>query len=138
MFRPNVGSLQVFELRIEVEFAAAHHLDGYPGDCQRPHGHNFVIEVFARSEGLDSLGMAIDFKRLKGAAKELIAPWDHQDLNTLPDFQDRNPTAEQIAVLAFERLSVQVNSAQTRIDRVTCWENARCSATYFGPKKASQ
>ncbi len=124
----------MFELRIEVEFAAAHHLDGYPGDCQRPHGHNFVIEVFARSQGLDSLGMAVDFKKLKGAAKELIAPWDHQDLNTLADFQDRNPTAEQIAQLSFERLSAQLNSRNLSIHRVTCWENARCSATYFGPQ----
>lgn len=124
----------MFELRVEVEFAAAHHLDGYPGDCQRPHGHNFVIEVFARSSGLDSLGIAIDFKKLKGAAKELIAPWDHQDLNTLEDFKDRNPTAEQIAVLAYERLSRQIDTAHTWIDRVSCWENPRSSATYFAPK----
>jgi 6-pyruvoyltetrahydropterin/6-carboxytetrahydropterin synthase len=126
----------LFELRVEVEFAAAHHLEGYPGDCQRPHGHNFVIEVFARSKGLDSIGMAMDFKRLKGAAKELIAPWDHQDLNTLQDFQGgRNPTAEEIAKLSYERLSALINSPQTWIDRVTCWENPRCSATYFGPVK---
>ena len=123
----------MFELRVEVEFSAAHHLDGYPGDCQRPHGHNFVIEVFARSRGLDKIGLAMDFKTLKGATKELIAPWDHQDLNTLPDFQTRNPSAEEIARLAYERLSRLINNEQTWIDRVTCWENPRCSATYLGP-----
>ena len=123
----------MFELRVEVEFAAAHHLEGYPGDCQRPHGHNFVVEVYARSKGLDSLGIAIDFKKLKGAAKELIAPWDHQDLNALPDFQAINPSAEAIARMSYERLSAQINTAQTWIDRITVWENARCSATYLGP-----
>ncbi len=123
----------MFELRVEVEFAAAHHLEGYPGDCQRPHGHNFVVEVYARSKGLDSLGIAIDFKKLKGAAKELIAPWDHQDLNTLADFQTINPSAEAIARMAYERLSAQINTPQTWIERITVWENARCSATYLGP-----
>jgi 6-pyruvoyltetrahydropterin/6-carboxytetrahydropterin synthase len=124
----------MFELRVEVEFAAAHHLEGYPGDCQRPHGHNFVVEVFARSTGLDSLGLAIDFKKLKGAAKELIAPWDHQDLNALPDFSTINPTAEQLAKLSCERLSAWINNSNTWVDRVTVWENPRCSATYFSPE----
>ncbi len=123
----------MFELRVEVDFAAAHHLEGYPGDCARPHGHNFVVEIYARSKGLDSIGIAMDFRKLKGAAKELIAPWDHQDLNLLPDFQTINPSAEAIAQLAYERLTAQINSPHTWIDRVTVWENSRCSATYLGP-----
>jgi 6-pyruvoyltetrahydropterin/6-carboxytetrahydropterin synthase len=121
----------MFELRIKVDFAAAHHLIGYPGDCARPHGHNWVVEVFARSKGLDPIGMAMDFRTLKGAAKELIAPWDHQDLNTLSDFSQMNSSAEQIAKLSFERLSRSLNTGTTWIDRVTVWENDRCSATYF-------
>lgn len=126
----------MYELRIKVEFPAAHHLEGYPGDCARPHGHNWGLEVFARSKKLDSIGLAMDFRKLKGAAKELIAGWDHQDLNTLPDFATINPSAEQIAKLAFDRLSAVVNSGpkdsnETWIEKVTIWENERCSASYF-------
>lgn len=126
----------MFELRVKVDFPAAHHLEGYPGDCARPHGHNWIVEVFARSKKLDSLGLAMDFRDLKAAVKELIARWDHQDLNTLPDFADINPSAEQIAKLTFDRLSARLNSEGragfgTWIDRVTIWENDRCSATYF-------
>lgn len=126
----------MYELRVKVEFPAAHHLEGYPGDCARPHGHNWGLEVFARSRKLDSIGLALDFRTLKGAAKELVAAWDHQDLNTLPDFRDMNPSAEQIAKLAFDRLSKVVNSkdatgSETWIDKVTIWENDRCSASYF-------
>lgn len=122
----------MFELRVMVDFPAAHHLTGYPGDCARPHGHNWVLEVFARSKRLDSIGMAMDFRDLKKAAKELVAPWDHQDLNTLPDFSEINPSAEQIAKLAYDRLGKLLNHGETWIDRVTVWENPRCSATYFG------
>jgi len=126
----------MFELRVKVDFPAAHHLEGYPGDCARPHGHNWVVEVFARSKRLDSLGLAMDFRDLKSATKELIARWDHQDLNTLEDFVGINPSAEQIAKLTFDRLSARINSEGrpgfgTWIDRVTIWENDRCSATYF-------
>lgn len=123
----------MFELRVKVDFAAAHHLEGYPGNCARPHGHNWVVEVFAHSKELNSIGLAIDFRDLKGAAKELIEAWDHQDLNTLPDFKDMNPSAEQIARLTFERLSAMLNGRNTWIHKVTVWENERCSASYFLP-----
>lgn len=125
----------MFELRVKVDFPAAHRLEGYPGDCARPHGHNWVLEVFARSKRLDSIGMAMDFRDLKGAAKELVAPWDHQDLNTLADFKEINPSAEQIAKLSFDRLSAIIDNGETWIDRVTIWENDRCSATYFDERK---
>lgn len=125
----------MYELRIEVEFPAAHHLPGYPGDCARPHGHNWVLEVFARSKRLDSIGMAMDFRTLKGAAKELVQDWDHQNLNELKDFENISPSAEQIARIAYRRLSAILDQAETWIDRVTVWENTRCSATYFDEEK---
>lgn len=121
----------MFELQVRVEFCAAHHLEGYPGDCARPHGHNWKLDVLARSEGLDSLGMAMDFRTLKSAAKDLVGAWDHQDLNQLEDFRQINPSAEQIAFLAYQRLSTAVANAKTRIHRVTVWENDRCAASYF-------
>lgn len=125
----------MYELRVKVDFPAAHHLTGYPGDCARPHGHNWVLEVFARSTRLDSIGMAMDFRTLKGAAKELVAPWDHQDLNTLEDFREVNPSAEAIAKLSYDRLSAIIDAEFTWVERVTIWENERCSASYFDEKK---
>lgn len=128
----------MFELRVKVDFPAAHHLDGYPGDCARVHGHNWGLEVFARSVKLDSIGMALDFRQLKGAAKELVAPWDHQDLNALEDFRDINPSAEQIAKLAFDRLSALIDNEGTWIEKVTIWENDRCSASFFVEGKSAR
>ena len=125
----------MYELRVKVDFPAAHHLEGYPGDCARPHGHNWILEVFAKSKRLDSIGMAMDFRDLKGAAKELVAPWDHQDLNLLKDFKEVNPSAEAIAKLSYDRLSAIIDGAETWIERVTIWENDRCSASYYDERK---
>lgn len=121
-----------YELRVEVEFPAAHHLVGYPGDCARPHGHNWVAEIFVCSKKTDSIGMAFDFRDLKNAAKELVAGWDHQDLNTLADFKDCNPSAEQIARIMYERLKPLFPKEKgSWLKKVTIWENSRCAASYY-------
>ena len=52
----------MFELDIRREFSAAHQLKGYNGDCSNLHGHNWTVEVFIRSEHLDEVGIALDFK----------------------------------------------------------------------------
>lgn len=124
----------MYELRVKTDFPAAHHLEGYPGDCARPHGHNWGVEVFARSKTLDSVGLATDFRDLKKAVNEIISPWDHQDLNTLADFKEINPSAEQIARLVFERLAAVINNGETWIEKVTIWENDRCSASFLGER----
>ncbi len=131
----------MFELRVEVDFSAAHHIEGYPGDCARPHGHNYVVEVYARSTRLDSIGLAMDFRTLKHAAKELVAPWDHRDLNELADFKGVSTSAEQIAKFCFDRLSSRIDGTtadgRVWIEKVTVWENSRCSASYFEPGKGA-
>ena len=121
----------MFELRVKAGFSSAHHLPGYPGDCSRPHGHNYEVEVFARSTKLDPIGMAIDFRVLKGAVRELIAPWDHRNLNELEDFQGIQTSAEQIAKLSYDRLSAVMNGPDMWVDRVTVWETEGLSATYW-------
>lgn len=121
----------MFELRVEMEFPAAHHLDGYAGECARPHGHNWRVEAFVRSMRLDSIGIATDFRVIKEALRKIIDPWDHQDLNEFPEFKEVNPTAEWVAKIVFEKLSAHLNSPDTSVHRITVWENNRCSATYF-------
>ena len=34
-----------YTLKVLSEFAAAHSLRDYPGDCKRLHGHNWKVEV---------------------------------------------------------------------------------------------
>ncbi len=123
--------MSMFELKVKCGFAAAHHIEGYPGDCVRNHGHNWVIEVEASSQELDHLGLAIDFRDLKRGLREVIARWDHQDLNTLPDFVNRNPTAEVIAQTCYERLQPLFTDRKTGLKRVTVWENDSCAASYI-------
>ena len=33
----------MYELTVQLEFSAAHHLRDYPGKCGRLHGHNYRV-----------------------------------------------------------------------------------------------
>ncbi|WP_261341682.1 6-pyruvoyl trahydropterin synthase family protein [Candidatus Kuenenia stuttgartensis] len=35
----------MFELIIDTDFAAAHNLRGYKGQCENLHGHNWKVQV---------------------------------------------------------------------------------------------
>ena len=55
----------MYRLRVEVDFDAAHRLEGYPGKCANLHGHSWKVEVFVTGEAVDSLGLVCDFGMLK-------------------------------------------------------------------------
>ncbi len=94
----------MYETRIEAWFAAAHHLVDFHGKCERPHGHNYKVRVWARGECLDSGGMLVDFGVLKSALGEVLVILDHSDLNDIPEFEG-NPSAERIARFIFSKIS---------------------------------
>lgn len=125
---------RVFTVKVRAEFAAAHHIRGYDGECARPHGHNFKVEVEAISPGLNQIGIALDFKDLKKMVKALIERFDHQDLNTVAPFTDINPTAETLSQYFFEELERQIAAnpltATLTLKTVTIWENDRSAASY--------
>ena len=121
-------------VKVCVEFSAAHHIRGYDGECARPHGHNFKVEVKAVVPSLNRIGLAMDFKDLKRMTKALVERFDHQDLNTVAPFTDVNPTAETLAHYFFEELDRQIKAdsslAELRLTEVVIWENERSAATY--------
>lgn len=119
-----------FTLRTLSDFAAAHSLREYPGDCQRLHGHNWKVEVEVSASELDELGMVIDFKQVKQATREATDRLDHQYLNEIKPFDQLNPTAENIARTLFQQISVSLSDARIRVDAVTIWETERASARY--------
>jgi 6-pyruvoyltetrahydropterin/6-carboxytetrahydropterin synthase len=93
----------MFEVRVESGFAAAHRLVHYNGKCERLHGHNYKVRLWASGEGLGEGGMLIDFGLLKAALGEVVAELDHHDLNEIAYFQD-DPSAERIAAYIFGKL----------------------------------
>ncbi|WP_369793274.1 6-carboxytetrahydropterin synthase QueD [Thiomicrospira sp. WB1] len=121
---------QTYFLNTQLEFASAHRLHGYPGDCANLHGHNWKVEVTVKGHQLDDVGMVMDFKAIKREAKTIIDELDHTYLNDHPAFQSDNPTAENIARFIYQTLAKRINSEQVQMHRLTLWENDRNSVTY--------
>jgi 6-pyruvoyltetrahydropterin/6-carboxytetrahydropterin synthase len=121
----------VFEVYIKTHFSAAHSLVGYPGDCARIHGHNWIIEVYVRCTELDSIGIGIDFRDIKQGVKEVLSELDHFNLNDLSAFKEINPTSENIARFLFKELGQKLNSHTAKISKVKVCETPGAGAFYW-------
>ncbi|MCL2374968.1 MAG: 6-carboxytetrahydropterin synthase [Firmicutes bacterium] len=90
----------MYELKKRITISAAHSLKlSYKSKCAFVHGHNWVIDVFLRSEKLNQDGMIVDFDHIE---EKLIKLLDHKLLNDVVPF---NPTAENLAKFVFEQFA---------------------------------
>ncbi len=120
------------ELKVKSNFSAAHHLNGYEGDCKDTHGHNFGVIVLVRVDRLNEIGIGKDFKDLKKDIEHFLKQLDHKYLNDLTPFKSQNPTAEHIAIWLFNSLSDKINSESIKVHSITIEESEKYSATYYG------
>jgi len=119
-----------YTLKIVTDFAAAHALRDYSGECSRLHGHNWKLEVEVKASALDNAGMGVDFKVIRNAAKSLVGTLDHRYLNDLEPFNNINPTAENIAAYCYRGLSKTLNNDRVHVCAVTIWETERACVRY--------
>ncbi len=122
----------MFDIFIKTHFSAGHHLRNYPGDCEKPHGHNWNIKVTVRATELDELGMGIDFRTVKNAVNGVVDQLDHCDLNEHPAFRKINPSSENIAVFIFDSLKETLASERYQLYSVLVGETESTSVIYYG------
>jgi 6-pyruvoyltetrahydropterin/6-carboxytetrahydropterin synthase len=121
----------MYELTVEVSFAAAHQLRGYKGNCENIHGHNWRVQINVLAERLNEIDIAMDFRDLKKIAREVVAPLDHVLLNDVFPFTEKNPSSENIAKWIFDSLKKKINNGVLRVAAVTVWESDNASASYY-------
>ncbi len=120
----------MYYLTIHTQFAAAHNLIHYQGDCENLHGHNWKVEVTVAAQSLDKSGLGIDFKVLKRETNRQLDLLDHKYLNDLPDFRELSPSSENIARFLFERLQGVLDDGNVSVEKVTVWESDHACASY--------
>jgi 6-pyruvoyltetrahydropterin/6-carboxytetrahydropterin synthase len=104
------------------------------GKCNNPkfHGHNYDLIVSVTGDIDKETGYVMDMKVLKDLIKEHVEEaFDHKNLNLdVPDFKDLNPTAENIAVVIWNKLRPHVD-VKSEIE-VVLYETPRNFVTYSG------
>jgi len=119
----------MFEVSVTQDFAAAHKLANYKGNCSNIHGHTWKVKVSVYSEHLNESGMVMDFKDLKAALLTILDRYDHGYINEIPPFDKVNPTAENIARMIYQELkNICVDCT---LMQVKVWESANSCATYW-------
>jgi 6-pyruvoyltetrahydropterin/6-carboxytetrahydropterin synthase len=135
----------MYRVTREIHFCYGHRLLHYDGKCRHLHGHNGRAVITVESPRLDSLGMVVDFSRLK----RVVSHWIdetldhkmilHRDDPVLPLLRqqgepvhviDVNPTAENIARLIYDFAAAQ----GFPVVEVRLWETEHCYATYAPPR----
>ncbi|WP_271406025.1 6-pyruvoyl trahydropterin synthase family protein [Tenacibaculum soleae] len=102
--------------------------------CSNPnyHGHNYELIVSLTGEINPETGYVYDLGILKKMIKTKIEDaFDHKNLNLdVVDFKNLIPTAENIAVVIFNKLRVSIPE---KLDlKVTLYETPRNYVTYSG------
>lgn len=104
------------------------------GKCNNPkfHGHNYDLIVSVTGDINKETGYVMDMKVLKDLIKEHIEEaFDHKNLNLdVPEFKDLNPTAENIAVVIWNKLRPFI-SKENELE-VTLYETPRNFVFYKG------
>ncbi len=104
------------------------------GLCNNPnyHGHNYELIVSVTGEIDPVTGYVMDMKVLKDLIKsEVEEAFDHKNLNVeVHEFKTLNPTAENIAVVIFDKLKPHLDATMDL--EVVLYETPRNYVTYSG------
>lgn len=121
----------MYEIQIESGFCAAHRLRDYKGKCEHLHGHNYRVQVTARSQALGTGGMVLDFGDLKQAANAVLQRLDHSYLNDLAPFDQIEPSAENIASYLFQEIAENLGDQSDLLYSVSVYESDTSRATFI-------
>ena len=125
-------------------FNAAHRLynpswsneqnDAFFGKCNNPnyHGHNYELIVKLTGPVDPDTGYVYDMKKLSTLVQEeVISKFDHKNLNLdTEEFAQMNPTAENIAVVIWNKLRPKIDA--TLELAVVLYETERNFVEYNG------
>jgi 6-pyruvoyltetrahydropterin/6-carboxytetrahydropterin synthase len=126
------------------QLSASHrlHTDALPaeqnratyGKCNNPHGHghNYIIEVLVGGPVDPVTGFVTDLARLDSIVEaQVIARFDHANLNLDPIFANRVPTTENLCRTVFGLLAQVV--APATLEQVRVEETENNFFEYAGP-----
>ncbi|MCF8029375.1 MAG: 6-carboxytetrahydropterin synthase QueD [Desulfohalobiaceae bacterium] len=122
----------VYRIEVEEEFSSSHQLRNYGGKCEELHGHNFRVLAEVEGGELDpDTGLLIDFKELRGNLRSILQELDHKHLNELPEFEQVNPSSENLARHIYLRLEEALSGGGVRLRKVCVLEKKGSRATFM-------
>lgn len=75
-------------------------------------------------------GIVMGFGEARTLIESIVMDYNETLLNTVPPFDDTQPTSENIARVIYERLAAELAEGSIRLKQVRVWESPTNSASY--------
>jgi 6-pyruvoyltetrahydropterin/6-carboxytetrahydropterin synthase len=120
----------MYEIGVNAQFEAAHHLVGDFGPATRMHGHTYRLEVSVRGPKLRPDGTLFDLTRLQAAVTTLVETLHYRDLGEVAGLAELNTTAEVVANYCWRQIAADLADLGMVSLCVRLWENPGTYAAY--------
>jgi len=84
------------------------------------------------TDRIDGIGISIDFKKLREITESALEPLDHQHINSVPPFDQINPTAENLSQYLYREIRRRL-PPDVRMVQVIVWESDHYAVGYTEP-----
>jgi 6-pyruvoyltetrahydropterin/6-carboxytetrahydropterin synthase len=122
----------IYRLQVTSGFSSSHQLRHYQGKCEALHGHNFTVQAEVEGYALEpGTEILMDFGELKSMLNSILQALDHQHLNELPAFQERNPSSENLACYIYTELKQLLQDKAVHLRWVSVSEKDTSRAVYL-------
>lgn len=103
----------MFSLTVRDHMMIAHSFRGEVfGPAQKLHGATYVVDVSFEREALDQDDLIVDIGLASNLLASVLAEFNMQNLDELPQLTGRNTTTEFMAVTLFDRLAKAIAEGQ--------------------------
>ncbi len=146
----------MFSVSVETHFWASHQLTRPDGSKERLHRHNWSVTADVSAEALNSMGLVMDFRRLKAMVDNIVAEGvptpafagtslplrkqgqedgkigfqlDNTALDRVDYLQRNNTSAENVARYIYEKLEPKLPQG-VKLEAVRVVEEPGCSAKF--------
>ena len=119
----------MFTVSVETRFRASHRLTLPDGLKEPLHQHNWMVTADVSSDKLNSMGLVMDFRRLKAMVDNIVAEFDNITMDRFDYFQRNSSSAETIAKYIYEKLEPKLPKG-VKLNHIRVVEEPGCSAKF--------
>ncbi|WP_417566864.1 6-pyruvoyl trahydropterin synthase family protein [Marinobacter sp.] len=103
----------MFGLTVRDHMMIAHSFHGEIfGPAQKLHGATYVVDVTFERHQLDKDDLIVDIGLASEVLKEILAEFNMQNLDELPELSGRNTTTEFMARMVFDRMAAAIHEGK--------------------------
>ena len=124
-------------ISVDTHFWASHQLSLPDGSKEPVHSHNWSVTADVSGEKLSSMGLVMDFRRLKAMLDDIVAEFDNMALDSIDYFRPINSSAENVAKYIYEKLQLRLPKG-VKLEAITVAEKPGCSAKFAGLPEADK